>query len=72
MAHNYITVLESIREAAKKNLFLVARPLRPLAPPPLGLVAIGTFFPYIKKSSFFLSGTPVWPPPLLMAWPLRK
>ena len=31
------------REAAKKVFFLVARPLRPLAPPPLGLVAIGTF-----------------------------
>ena len=42
----------------KKVIFsLVAHPFSP--PPPLGLVAIGTFFPYIKKSSFFLSGTPV-------------
>jgi len=30
------------REAAKKVLFLVARPLRPLLPNPLGLVAVGT------------------------------
>ena len=48
-----------IREAAKKVLFLVARPLRLLAPPPLGLVALGTFFLTLKISSFFLSGTPV-------------
>ena len=40
---------ETITEAAKKVLFLVARLLRPLAPPPLGLVAIGTLLlsPYI-------------------------
>ena len=31
-----------VREAAKKVLFLVARSLRPLALPLLGLVAIGT------------------------------
>ena len=40
-----------LREAAKKVLFLVARPLRPLAPPP-GLVAIGTFFLTLKKVLF--------------------
>ena len=33
----------------KNVLFLVARPLRPLAPPPLGLVAIGTFILTLKK-----------------------
>ena len=43
------------REAAKKLLCLVGLPLRTLAPPPapLGLVAIGTFFLTLKKSSFF-------------------
>ena len=47
----------------KKVIFLVARPIRPLVPPaPLGLVAMEPFFPYIKKSFFFLSGTPVKPP----------
>ena len=29
----------------------------------LFLVVTGTFFLTLKKSSFFLSGTPVWPPP---------
>ena len=49
-----------IRKAAKKNLFLVARPLRTLSPsPPLRLGGHMNFFPYIKKKSFFLSGTPV-------------
>ena len=38
-----------LREAAKKILFLVARPLRSLAPPPFGLVAIGTFLMTVKK-----------------------
>ena len=60
----------SVREAAKQNkniLFLVARPLRPLAPPPsLGSVAIGTFFLKLKKKSRLAS------PPLLVARPLRK
>ena len=36
-------------EAGKKVLFWVARPLRPLPPPPLGLVAIGTFFIVLKQ-----------------------
>ena len=43
----------------KKVIFLVARPLRPLAPPPLRLCGHRNIFPYIKKSYFFLSGTPV-------------
>ena len=44
--------LTKLREAAKKVLFLVARPLWPLAPSPLGLVAIGTFFFTFKKVLF--------------------
>ena len=39
-----------VREAAKKVLSLVARPLRPLAPPPR-LSGHRNFFPYIKKRS---------------------
>ena len=39
-----------LREAAKKFLFLVARPLRPLDQPPLLT---------LKKSYFYLSGPPV-------------
>ena len=40
-----------MREAAKKVLYSVARPLRPLAPP-LRLVAIGAFFITFKKVLF--------------------
>ena len=36
----------------KKGLFLVARPLRPLAPPPFRLNGHRNFFPYIKKVIF--------------------
>ena len=52
----------------KKSSFLVA--LRPLAPPPLGLVA--NFFPYIEKSTFSLVAHPFCPFPLIVARPLRK
>ena len=55
-----------LRKPQKKVLFLVARPLRPLAPPPLGLVAIGTF------SLHSLVTHPFSPPPLLVARPLGK
>ena len=41
---NHIVLnIDYIREAAKKVLFLAARPRWPLAPPPFGLVAFGTF-----------------------------
>ena len=52
-----------VREAAKKVFFLVARLLRPLAPPPLGLVAIGTFFFTLKKVIFSLVAHPFSPLP---------
>ena len=58
------------REAAKKVLFLVARLLRPLAPPPLGLVTIGTFFLTLKKVLFSLVAhtfSPTLATPLLVA-----
>ena len=53
----------------KKVLILVVRPLRPL--PPLGLVALGTFFLTLKKF-FSLSGRALTPPPVLVAGPLEK
>ena len=49
------------REAAKKVLFLVARPLRPSAPPPR-LSGHRNFFPYIKKVLFSLVAQPFNPP----------
>ena len=45
-----------IGKPQKKVIFLIARPLRPLAPTPLS--GHRNFFPYIKKKFFFLSGTP--------------
>ena len=56
-----------IREAAKKVIFLVARPLRPLAPRPLpsALVAIGNFFLTLKRVIFSLVAHPFSPPPPL-------
>ena len=39
---SYFFFHETLREAAKKVFFLVARPLRPYLPPPSSLVAIGT------------------------------
>ena len=60
--------IKFIREAAKKVLFLVARPLRPLlSPPSLGLVAIETFFLTLKKKKFPQWHTRLAPTPLLVA-----
>ena len=58
--YNCINHQNWIREAAKKLLFLVARPLRPLAPL-LGLVALGTFFLTSKKFFFSLVAHPFSP-----------
>ena len=44
------TASSGINEAAKKVLFLVAT--KAFSPPPLGLVAIGTFFLTLKKGIF--------------------
>ena len=41
------------------------------SPPPLSLVAIGTFFLTLKKNHFSLVEQPFSPPPLLVARPLR-
>ena len=46
-------VVHSIREAAKKSSFLCGPATKAFSPPPLGLVALGTFFLTLKKSSFF-------------------
>ena len=61
-----------IREVEKKVLFLVARPLRPLAPHPLGLVAIGTFFHTLKKVLFSLVAHPFSPHPPLSVPATKK
>ena len=70
-----------LREAAKikELLFLMAVSLRPYPPPPLSLMAVGTFFLNKKKfpkKFIFLNGNPfppIPPPPLsLMALPLRN
>ena len=53
---NQLFITFRLREAAKKVLFLVARSLKAFSPPPLGLVAVGTFSLHKKK---ILSGTPV-------------
>ena len=41
-------------------------------PPPIGLVAIGTFFPTLKKVIFSLVAHPFSPSPLLVARPIRR
>ena len=48
-------------KAAKKVLFLVAQPLRPLPPPPR-LSGHRNFFPHIKIRVFFLVAYPFSPP----------
>ena len=56
--YEYIEEIVNSKGSRKKRvLLLVARPLRPLAPPPR-LSGQRNFFPYIKDS-IFLSGTPV-------------
>ena len=52
------TIMVPCKGSRKKSSLLVARPLRPLAPPPR-LNGHRNFFPCIKKKYFFLSGTPV-------------
>ena len=47
-----------LEEAAKKVHFLVARPQRPLALPPLRLSVHRNFFPFIKKEKNFFCGFP--------------
>ena len=51
-------IQDAFREATKSS-FLSGPATKAFSPSPLNLVAIGTFFPYIKKGSFFLSGTPI-------------
>ena len=51
-----------IKGSRKKVLFLVAWPLTPLAPNPLGLVAI-VFFPLPLKKFLFSLVPPPFPPP---------
>ena len=58
-----------LREAAKKVLFLVARPLRPRAPP-LDLVAIETIF--LTLNFFFSVAHPFSPPPPLSGPATKK
>ena len=43
-----------------------------LQPPPPGISGLSNFFPYIKKSYFFLSGTLVQPPPPLSGPATKK
>ena len=66
-----------VREAAKKVLLLMARPLRPNPQPPLELYGrwnVGTLEKnWFKESYFFLNGPALYPPPpLLMVRPLRE
>ena len=51
----------SAKGSRKKNIFLMAVPLRPY--PPSSLMAVG-FFKKGKKFSYFLNGNPLHPPPL--------
>ena len=60
-----ISLNKALGKPQKMVIFLVARPLRPLTPPPLGLVAIGTFFlrlpladwkSYSQFASLFVKG----------------
>ena len=69
-----VPVVEDVSEAQKKVLFLVARPLRPLAaPPPSRHSGHRYFFPYIEKKVLFsFVAHPFSPPPLLGARPLRE
>ena len=46
------------KRSHNKNSFLNSPATKAFSSPPLSLVAIGTFFPTLKKS-VFLSGTPV-------------
>ena len=76
MHYAYILFLLSLfREAAKKNLLLMARPLRPNPPPSSSLMAVEILERWkrgSKKSSFSLMARPLSPPPLLMDRPLRE
>ena len=63
---------ETAKKKKKKKSFFSGPATKALHPPPLGLVAIRNFFPYIKKSSSFLSGRALTPPLFLVAGPLKK
>ena len=63
--HGHIASRKHSRKGSrKKSNFFSGPATKAFTPPPLGLVAIRNFFPYIKKSSFFLSGRALTPPRL--------
>ena len=54
-------------KSEKKSSFLSGPASKAFSPPPLGLVAIGTFFLTIKKNLFSLVAHPFSPPPFFAA-----
>ena len=60
-----------LREAAKKKKKFNGPAIKAFTPPPLGLVAIRNFFPYIDKKFVFPSGRDQ-PPSPLVAGPLKN
>ena len=57
---------------SRKKKILCGPATNAFSPPPLGLLAIGTFFLTLKKVLFPLVAHPFSPPTLLAARPLRK